>query len=37
MALTLFAGEYGLEDRLRDDEQLSETLVKELRDLTPDP
>jgi uncharacterized Ntn-hydrolase superfamily protein len=37
MALGLFAGEFGLEDRLRDDDQLSETLVKELRDLTPDP
>jgi uncharacterized Ntn-hydrolase superfamily protein len=37
MALTLFAGEYNVEDRLRDDDQLSETLIKELRDLTPDP
>jgi uncharacterized Ntn-hydrolase superfamily protein len=37
MALALFAGEYALEDRLRDDEQLSETLIRELRDLTPDP
>jgi uncharacterized Ntn-hydrolase superfamily protein len=37
MALSLFAGEYALEDRLRDDDQLSETLIRELRDLTPDP
>jgi len=37
MALALFAGEYALEDRLRDDEHLSETLIRELRDLTPDP
>ena len=37
MALTLFATEYNLEDRIREDDQLSETLVRELRELTPEP
>lgn len=36
MALALFAGEYNLEDRLRDDDRLSGTLVRELRELTPE-
>jgi uncharacterized Ntn-hydrolase superfamily protein len=35
-ALAAFAGEFNLEGRLREDDQLSETLVRELRDLTPD-
>jgi uncharacterized Ntn-hydrolase superfamily protein len=33
-ALAKFAGEFNLEARLRDDDQLSETLVRDLRDLT---
>jgi uncharacterized Ntn-hydrolase superfamily protein len=43
MALTFFATEYSLEDRLPEDEdqkegaKLSETLVRELRDMTPEP
>jgi uncharacterized Ntn-hydrolase superfamily protein len=37
MALALFAGEFSLDDRLREDDQLSELLIRELRDLTPDP
>lgn len=36
VALATFAGEFNLEGRLRDDDQLSETLVRELRDITPD-
>ncbi len=35
-ALAAFAGEFNLEGRLRDDGQLSEQLVRELRDLTPE-
>jgi uncharacterized Ntn-hydrolase superfamily protein len=35
-AIAAFAGEFNLEGRLREDDQLSETLVRELRDLTPD-
>lgn len=31
-----FAGEYNLEGRLRDDGLLSETLVREVRDITPE-
>lgn len=34
-AIEAFAGEYNLEGRLREDDQLSETLVREIRDLTP--
>lgn len=33
-ALASFAGEFNLEGRLRDDDHLSETLLRELRDLT---
>ena len=33
-AIAKFAGEFNLEARLRDDDQLSETLVRDLRDLT---
>ncbi len=33
-ALASFAGEFNLEGRLRDDDQLSEALLRELRDLT---
>lgn len=36
MALALFASEYNLEDRLRDDDRLSGTLISELRELTPE-
>jgi len=36
LALAMFAGEYNLEDRLRDDQQLSGTLVSELREVTGD-
>ncbi|MGQ0668310.1 MAG: DUF1028 domain-containing protein [Actinomycetota bacterium] len=35
-ALSVFAGRLNLEGRLRDDDQLSEALVRELRDVTPD-
>jgi uncharacterized Ntn-hydrolase superfamily protein len=35
-ALASFAGELNLEGRLRDDDQLSEALVRELRDATPE-
>jgi uncharacterized Ntn-hydrolase superfamily protein len=35
-ALAAFAGAYNLEGRLREDERLSEMLVRELRDITPD-
>jgi len=34
--LAEFAGAYNLEGRLRDDDQLSEMLVRELRDITPE-
>jgi uncharacterized Ntn-hydrolase superfamily protein len=34
-AMASFAGEYNLEGRLREDDQISETLVREVRDLTP--
>jgi uncharacterized Ntn-hydrolase superfamily protein len=37
MALSMFAGEYNLEDRIREDDQLSGTLIRELRELTPEP
>jgi uncharacterized Ntn-hydrolase superfamily protein len=36
-ALATFAREFNLESRLREDDQLSETLIRELRELTPDP
>ncbi|MEX2204294.1 MAG: DUF1028 domain-containing protein [Actinomycetota bacterium] len=36
IALAAFAGAYNLEGRLRNDEQLSEMLVRELRDITPE-
>ncbi|MDQ3643338.1 MAG: DUF1028 domain-containing protein [Actinomycetota bacterium] len=36
-AIASFAGEYNLEGRLRDDDRISDTLVREIRDLTPDP
>jgi uncharacterized Ntn-hydrolase superfamily protein len=36
VALAEFAGELNLEGRLREDEQLSEALVRELRDITPE-
>jgi uncharacterized Ntn-hydrolase superfamily protein len=35
-ALEAFAGEFNLEGRLRDDDRVSETLVRELRDITPE-
>jgi uncharacterized Ntn-hydrolase superfamily protein len=35
-AIAGFAGEYNLEGRLRDDHRISETLVREIRDVTPD-
>ncbi|MEX2458242.1 MAG: DUF1028 domain-containing protein [Actinomycetota bacterium] len=35
-AIAGFAGEYNLEGRLRDDDRISETLVREIRDVTPD-
>lgn len=35
-ALAAFAGTFNLEGRLREDDRLSEALVRELRDLTPD-
>jgi uncharacterized Ntn-hydrolase superfamily protein len=35
-ALAAFAGEFNLEGRLRHDERVSETLVRELRDITPE-
>lgn len=34
--LVEFAGTYNLEGRLRDDDQLSQLLVREIRDLTPE-
>ena len=37
MALGMFAAEYNLEDRIREDDQLSGTLIRELRELTPEP
>lgn len=36
MALSFFAGEYNLADRVRDDDRISGSLVRELRELTPD-
>ncbi|HEV8571849.1 MAG TPA: DUF1028 domain-containing protein [Actinomycetota bacterium] len=36
LALAAFAGEFNLEGRLRDDDRVSETLVRELRDITPE-
>ncbi|MEX2405931.1 MAG: DUF1028 domain-containing protein [Actinomycetota bacterium] len=36
IALAEFAGAFNLEGRLRDDERLSEMLVRELRDITPE-
>jgi uncharacterized Ntn-hydrolase superfamily protein len=36
LALAAFAGEFNLEGRLREDERVSETLVRELRDITPE-
>jgi uncharacterized Ntn-hydrolase superfamily protein len=35
-AIATFAGEYNLEGRLRDDDRISGTLVREIRDLTPE-
>jgi uncharacterized Ntn-hydrolase superfamily protein len=35
-ALEAFAGEFNLEGRLRSDDLLSEALVREIRDITPD-
>jgi peptidoglycan hydrolase-like protein with peptidoglycan-binding domain len=35
-AIAEFAGAFNLEGRLRDDDQLSEMLVRELRDITPE-
>ena len=35
-ALATFAGEFNLERRLREDDRLSDALVRELRDLTPE-
>ncbi|MBI3648885.1 MAG: DUF1028 domain-containing protein [Actinobacteria bacterium] len=35
-ALEEWAGEYNLEGRLRDDDQLSQLLVREIRDVTPE-
>jgi uncharacterized Ntn-hydrolase superfamily protein len=35
-AIDVWAGEYNLEGRLRDDDQLSNQLVTELRDVTPE-
>jgi uncharacterized Ntn-hydrolase superfamily protein len=35
-ALVAFAGEFNLEGRLREDDRLSETLLRELRDITPE-
>jgi uncharacterized Ntn-hydrolase superfamily protein len=36
LGLASFAGEFNLEGRLRKDDQLSETLVREIRDVTPE-
>jgi uncharacterized Ntn-hydrolase superfamily protein len=36
IALAAFAGEFNLEGRLRDDDRVSETLIRELRDITPE-
>jgi peptidoglycan hydrolase-like protein with peptidoglycan-binding domain len=35
-ALAGWAGEYNLEGRLREDDLISQTLVRELRDVTPE-
>jgi uncharacterized Ntn-hydrolase superfamily protein len=35
-ALASFAGEFNLEGRLREDDRMSETLLRELRDITPE-
>ena len=35
-ALARWAGEHNLEGRLRDDEQISNVLVMEIRDVTPE-
>ena len=35
-ALEAFAGEFNLEGRLRSDDQLSEMLIREIRDVTPE-
>lgn len=35
-ALAAFAGEFNLEGRLREDDQVSESLLRELRDVTPE-
>jgi uncharacterized Ntn-hydrolase superfamily protein len=35
-ALAAFAGEFNLEGRLREDDRVSETLVREVRDITPE-
>jgi uncharacterized Ntn-hydrolase superfamily protein len=35
-ALATFAGEFNLEGRLREDDQVSEALLRELRDVTPE-
>jgi hypothetical protein len=36
MALAGWAGEHNLEGRLRDDDQISNLLVVEIRDVTPE-
>ena len=36
MALASWAGEHNLEGRLRDDDQISNLLVREIRDITPE-
>ena len=35
-ALGAWAGEYNLEGRLRDDDLISQLLVREIRDITPE-
>ncbi len=35
-ALSDWAGEYNLEGRLRDDDLISQLLVREIRDITPE-
>jgi peptidoglycan hydrolase-like protein with peptidoglycan-binding domain len=35
-AIEAFAGEYNLEGKMRDDEFLYESLVREIRDVTPE-
>jgi hypothetical protein len=35
-ALAAWAGEYNLEGRLRDDDLISQLLIREIRDITPE-